>query len=154
MERDPNHGIAPHPSVKLGREDLSLASPSEIPEPIRILIADDRASSRDLLRSILEAGGYTVIEANDGDEVLRSVERFEPHLVILDLEMPRLDGYATAAILKKRPGLERTPILALTAAPSQTAPDRIRQAGFSAYLVKPVRPDSLRECVAGLLQAS
>lgn len=128
--------------------------PSFFPEPRRVLIADDSASSRDLLRSILEASQYAVAEANDGEQVLEIVDAFNPHLVILDLQMPRLDGYATATILKKKPSLQRTPIIALTAAVTQTAPDRIAEAGFSAYLVKPIRPSSLRECVARLLEAS
>ena len=133
---------------------MSLACPNPSSEPRRVLIADDAASSRDLLRSILEASDYLVAEANDGEQVLEIIESFNPHLVILDLQMPRLDGYATAAALKKMPGLHRRPIIALTAAVTQTAPDRITEAGFSAYLVKPIRPGSLRQCVARLLQAS
>lgn len=118
----------------------------------RILIADDTASSRDLLRSILEANGHEVEEAQDGQQVLEIIEGFRPHLVILDLHMPRLDGYSTAAALRKIPVFQRMPIVALTAAITQTAPDRIAEAGFSAYLVKPIRPSSLRECVANLLR--
>jgi CheY-like chemotaxis protein len=118
----------------------------------RILIADDTASSRDLLRSILEANGHVVEEARDGQQVLQIIEAFEPHLVILDLHMPRLDGYSTAAALRKMPISQRMPIVALTAAITQTSPDRISEAGFSAYLVKPIRPASLRQCVANLLR--
>jgi CheY-like chemotaxis protein len=116
------------------------------------LIADDTASSRDLLRSILEASGYLVEEAQDGQQVLEIVESFRPHLVILDLHMPRLDGYLTAAALRKMPTMLRLPIVALTAAVTQTAPDSISGAGFTAHLVKPIRPSGLRQCVASLLQ--
>jgi len=129
-----------------------LACPNLSPEARRVLIADDTASSRDLLRSILEAGDYVVAEAKDGKQVLEIIESFNPHLVILDLQMPRLDGYATAAILKKTLALRKVPIIALTAAATQTAPDRISEAGFSDYLVKPIRPSSLRECVAHYLE--
>jgi CheY-like chemotaxis protein len=122
------------------------------PEPRRVLIADDTVSSRDLLRSILEASGYVVEEAQDGERVLEIIESFGPHLVILDLHMPRLDGYSTAVALRKTSLFQRLPIVALTAAATQTAPDRILEAGFSAYLVKPIRPSSLRRCVASLLQ--
>jgi CheY-like chemotaxis protein len=115
------------------------------------LIADDTASSRELLRSILETCGYIVEEAQDGQQVLEVVESFGPHLVILDLHMPRLDGYSTAAALRKMLVFQRLPIVALTAAATQTAPDRISEAGFSAYLVKPIRPSGLRQCVASLL---
>jgi CheY-like chemotaxis protein len=124
-----------------------------VPQELRrILIADDTASSRDLLRSILETNGYLVEEAQDGQHVLEIIESFEPDLVILDLHMPRLDGYSTAAALRKMPMFQQVPIVALTAAATQTAPDRISAAGFSAHIVKPIKPSGLRQCVASLLQ--
>jgi CheY-like chemotaxis protein len=121
-------------------------------EAKRVLIADDTASSRELLRSILEAGDYLVAEARDGKEVLEMVPMFGPHLVILDLQMPKLDGYATVLALRRMPALQRTPIIALTAAITQTVPEKISEAGFTAYLVKPIGPAKLRQCVAKLLQ--
>jgi CheY-like chemotaxis protein len=128
---------------------------AEIPvEPRRILIADEAASSRDLLRSILEACNYIVEEAIDGAQVLENVEAFAPHVIIFDLQMPSLDGYATAAALRRIPALRQTPIIALTAALTQTAPERISEAGFSGYLVKPIGPSRLRQCVAQALQAT
>ena len=127
----------------------------EIPaEPKRILIADETASSRDLLRSILEACNYIVEEAIDGAQVLEIVEIFAPHVIIFDLQIPRLDGYATAAALRRMPALRQTPIIALTADLTQTAPDRISEAGFSGYLVKPIGPSRLRQCVAQALQST
>ena len=127
----------------------------EIPaEPKRILIADETASSRDLLRSILEACNYIVEEAIDGAQVLEIVEVFAPHVIIFDLQIPRLDGYATAAALRRMPALRQTPIIALTADLTQTAPDRISEAGFSGYLVKPIGPSRLRQCVAQALQST
>jgi CheY-like chemotaxis protein len=118
----------------------------------RILIADDTVSSRELLRSILEGSGYEVVEAADGAEVLEKAVACRPHLVILDLEMPKLNGCAAAMLLRQRAEFARTPIVALTAAASQTVPERIAAAGFTAYLVKPIGPARLRKCVATLLQ--
>lgn len=127
----------------------------EIPVELkRILIADDSASSRDLLRSILEAGNNIVEEVDDGLKVLEIVRAFKPHLVLLDLQMPRLDGYATAAALRRIPALRQVPIIALTAALTQTAPEKIREAGFSGYLVKPIGPSKLRQCVTEALQSA
>lgn len=117
----------------------------------RILVADDAASGRELLRSILEACDYDIEEAEDGEQVLASIGAFGPDLVILGLSLPKMDGYATAAALRQMPGLARLPILALTAAITQTAPDKLAEAGFSAFLVKPVGPARLRKCVASLL---
>jgi len=117
----------------------------------RILIADDTLSSRELLRSILESSGYEVVEAEDGEQVLEKAAVFKPHLVILDLQMPKLNGCAAATALRKLPAFERTPIVALTAALSDAVPEQIRKAGFTSYLVKPIGPARLRQCIANLL---
>jgi two-component system, cell cycle response regulator DivK len=130
---------------------MRLVGRDTLAAPKRILIADDTASSRDLLRSILEASGYEVVDAKDGGQVLEIVKAFEPHLVILDLQISNLDGYATAQALRKIPALEQTPVIALTAAITQTSPEQISQAGFSDYLVKPIGPSRLRQCVARML---
>jgi len=117
----------------------------------RILIADDTTSSRELLRIILEDAGHEVVEAEDGQEVIEKASSFAPDLVILDLQMPKLDGWGTAEALRKIPRLKETPILALTAAWSELMPKRLVEAGFTGYLVKPIAPARLRECVASLL---
>jgi CheY-like chemotaxis protein len=120
--------------------------------PKRVLIADETASSRELLRSILESTDYLVKEARNGEQVLEMVPMFGPHLVILDLQIPGMDGYATIPALKRIPVLQRTPIIALTASITQTIPEKISEAGFTAYLVKPIEPAKLRQCVAKVLQ--
>ena len=120
----------------------------------RILIADDTLSGRELLRFILEGSGHEVAEADDGEQVIAKAPVFEPHLVILDLHMPRLDGWATAAALRNIPAFAIIPIVALTAAWSEVLPDRIAKAGFTTYLVKPIGPARLRECIGSLLPMS
>ncbi len=82
----------------------------------RILIADDAVSSRELLRTILERQGYEVMEAEDGAQAVDKAPKFAPHMVILDLQMPRLDGYSTAIALRKIPAFASIPIVALAAA--------------------------------------
>jgi len=134
--------------------DAKLSDRSKGAKPpltIRILIADDGLSSRDLLRYILESSGYEVAEARDGVQVLEKASAFEPHLMILDLQMPRLDGYATATALRKIPAFEKTPIIALTAAFSDSVPERIVEAGFTGYLAKPIGPARLRGYITSLL---
>lgn len=117
----------------------------------RILIADDTLSSRDLLRSILESCGYEVVEAEDCEQVIERASVFKPHLVILDLQTPKLDGCAVATALRKIPAFKKTPIVALAAAVSDAVPEQMAQAGFTGYLVKPIGPTRLRQCIAGLL---
>jgi len=120
--------------------------------PRRVLIADDGVSSRDLLRSILESGGYAVDEARDGEQVLAMAGKSAPNVVILDLQTPRLDGYVIAAALRRMPTLESIPIIALTPAITQTVPEQLSRAGFTAYLVKPISPARLRQCVQKALK--
>ena len=117
----------------------------------RILIADDTPGSRELLRSILDRCGYEIVEVGDGSEILGCALAFKPHLVILDLQMPRLDGCTVASLLRRHPGFEKIPMVALTAAVSEISADWIFAAGFTTHLVKPISPDLLRRCVASLL---
>ena len=119
--------------------------------PTRVLIADDTPSNRELLRSILESSGYEVAEVEDGSQVVARAIAFQPDLVILDLQMPKLDGYAVTTALRKTAGFESTPIVALTAALREAAPEEIARAGFNRYLVKPIGPARMRQCVASLL---
>lgn len=117
----------------------------------RILIADETAGGRTLLREILCADGHAVREAEDCDQLFHFTETFDPHLVILDLHMKVIDAYAVAESLSQIKPCGRRPLIGLSPAATQTFPDRIRQAGFSAYLVKPISPCELRSCVSGLL---
>lgn len=116
-----------------------------------ILIADDSESSRDLLRFILERAGCEVTEACDGEEVLQRAFTMNLDLFVLDLNMPRRDGYQVAAELRRCPAFASTPIVALSAEMSLMDEDRMGEAGFSMFLSKPISPARLRECIASLL---
>ncbi len=117
----------------------------------RILIADDRASSRELLRLILVRAGYDVIEAEDGLAALEQARAGHPDLILLDLQMPGLDGYGALAELRREDRFRTLPILALTASAMRGDREKILAAGFTEYLSKPAGPDLLRETVARLL---
>ncbi len=119
-----------------------------------ILIADDKQSNRELLRAILERANYAVVEAVDGDEALLLVSTAGPDLVILDIHMPKRDGFGVIKELRKDPALQTLPIMALTASASLDEQDRIMGSGFDACLVKPIGPAKLRDAVASLLQQS
>ncbi len=109
-------------------------------------------SSRELLRAIIETSGYEVVEAEDGEQALAKAIVVEPRLIILDLHMPKLDGCSAATALRKIPAFGRTPIVALTAALSDVVSEHITGAGFTGYLVKPISPERLRQCIATLLR--
>jgi len=117
-----------------------------------ILIADDRPSSRELLRTVLQRAGYAVIEAGDGEEALEQAQNGRPDLILLDLQMPKLDGYGVLARLRSDERFRTLPVLALTASAMSGDREKILAAGFTDYLSKPAGPDKLREAVARLLE--
>lgn len=117
----------------------------------RILFADDLLSHRELIRFALESSGYEVIEAEDGEEALRRAPDFAPDLFILDLNMPKMNGCATATALRKIPAFTKTPIVALTVTPWDQFPADFGEAEFNEYLIKPVALTRLRQCISALL---
>ena len=82
---------------------------------IRILVAEDNAVNRELLRELLEARGYTVFEACDGQEALQMIEQDQPELLLLDIGMPVLDGFAVIRRIRENPRLAPLPVVAVTA---------------------------------------
>jgi two-component system cell cycle response regulator DivK len=81
----------------------------------KVLVAEDNPINRELLRELLENRGYAVVEACDGQEALRMVDETQPDILLLDISMPVLDGYAVARKIRENPGLTLLPILAITA---------------------------------------
>ena len=117
----------------------------------KILIADDKATSRELLRTVLERQGYAVTEAADGEEALQKALAEPPDLILLDLQMPRRNGYEVLEELRKDPRHAELPIIAITASAMQGDREKALAAGFTGYLAKPVALVDLREEVQRLL---
>ena len=117
----------------------------------RILVADDKASSRELIRTLLEHEGYEISEAEDGQEAVEIACSTLPDLILLDIQMPRLDGYAAVREMRRYEPLKSLPIVALTASAMHSDRDRVFEAGFSAYITKPVSLRVLREELSRLL---
>ncbi|MBY0507939.1 MAG: response regulator [Bryobacteraceae bacterium] len=110
-----------------------------------ILIAEDRDASRELLRTVLVAEGYHVVEAADGKQALVQANASPPDLFLLDLQMPELDGFGLAQTLRQDSRFAHTPIIALTASAMRGDREKALAHGFSAYLTKPIRLPALRE---------
>jgi CheY-like chemotaxis protein len=117
----------------------------------QILVADDNVGGRDLLRAILERDGHDVVEACDGDEALALVRANGPDLVILDIHMPRRDGFEVLAEIREDRRFDKTPVLALTASASPGDRERMLAAGFTNQFTKPIGPAKLRQVVAEML---
>jgi CheY-like chemotaxis protein len=118
----------------------------------KVLIADDKATSRELVRTVLEKHGYSVMEAADGFEALAKAREGLPDLIILDLQMPGLDGFAVAQELRGDRRFADTPIVALTASAMQGDRERAMAVGFTGYVTKPIRLAKLRSEVERLLR--
>jgi CheY-like chemotaxis protein len=110
---------------------------------INVLMAEDSPVNRELLREILESKGCTVDEAWDGEAALESLNRKRPDIVLLDIGMPKLDGYAVIKKVRENPALADLPVLAVTAYAMRGDRERGLKAGFDGYLSKPVNPRAL-----------
>jgi two-component system, cell cycle response regulator DivK len=110
----------------------------------RILVAEDRPSSRELICTVLDSAGYEILEAVDGEDALEKALHNAVDLIILDLQMPKIDGFGVLGALRKDARFASTPILALTASAMQGDRERALDAGFSSYIAKPVDLKALR----------
>jgi CheY-like chemotaxis protein len=121
---------------------------------IRVLMAEDSAVNRELLREILESKGFQVDEAWDGEDALQKIGRNRPDILLLDIGMPKLDGFGVIRRVREDPTLADLPVLAVTAYAMRGDRERGLQAGFDGYLSKPVNPDSLFAEMERLLHRS
>ncbi len=118
-----------------------------------VLIVDDSATAREMLSSILQNVGMKVIEARDGVEAQQKIADSPPDIVVLDIIMPRMNGYDLCRWLKKTPNGQNIPVLMCSSKAEQF--DRywgIKQ-GADAYLAKPFHPSELIETVKSLLRS-
>jgi CheY-like chemotaxis protein len=118
---------------------------------IKVLIAEDNTVNRELLRELLETRGYAVDEACDGQVALQMIEQARPDILLLDIGMPVLDGFAVVCKIRENPSLATLPVLAVTAYAMQGDREKILNSGFDGYLSKPVDAVALVEEMKRLL---
>jgi two-component system cell cycle response regulator DivK len=118
--------------------------------PINILIVDDYADNRELLRLMLEIGGYSTCEAADGRAGLDMAQALMPDLILVDLSMPELDGWEVLRELRADERTRHIPCVAVTASADRNVEHALAQ-GFDAYLPKPYRRTELMETVERML---
>lgn len=112
------------------------------------LIVDDHQDSAQGLALMLEAMGYRTEVAADGIEALRKAAVSQPKLVLLDIGMPKLDGYDTCGVIRAQPWAGKTRIIAVTGKDPEEIQQRSESAGFDGYLVKPVDFSILQKAIA------
>jgi signal transduction histidine kinase len=127
-------------AVRPLKEPVVTASPSPSEQKKTILVVDDEAPIRKLLREQLEAEGYIVREAKDGMDAITQVRKQSPDLIILDVIMPQISGFDVAAILKNNPETRRIPIIILSIVGEE---ERSYRLGADKYLTKPIDTEAL-----------
>lgn len=116
-----------------------------------VLIVDDSSSIRHLLRSILNRAGYATLEAADGGSALLLAARHHPDLVMLDIDLPVLDGFQVCRRLRRSPEFDGTRVIMLTACTNPVDEAQAHAAGVDAFLSKPFRVTALLEAIRNLL---
>jgi two-component system cell cycle response regulator DivK len=121
---------------------------------VRILYIEDNHENRLLVRRILEAEGYSMIEATDGPTGLEVAAQMQPDLILLDINLPEIDGYDLARRFRNTPGLQQVPILAITANVMKGDRERTLNSGCDGYIQKPIDVDRLPQQVRTALRTS
>lgn len=119
---------------------------------VRILYIEDNPGNRMLVRRVLEAEGYSIIEATDGASGLEMATQMQPDLILLDINLPEIDGYELARRFRDTPSLQQVPILAVTANVMRGDRERTLEAGCDGYIQKPIDVDRLPEQVKEALR--
>lgn len=117
----------------------------------KVLLVEDEDALRRVLKDLLEREGFTVFEAADGVKALDEIDRAAPDIVVLDLNLPRLDGYGVLSHLRARPATVDLPVIVLTAKGDEDSEVRVFEYGASDYLTKPFRPRALSARLHSLL---
>lgn len=107
-----------------------------------ILLVEDNPESRYLFSFILKRSGCEVVQAQNGIQALECVKSLVPDLVIMDIQMPEMDGYETVTRMRKDPRLTKVPIVGLSAFAMASDREKALQTGFSGYIEKPIELDS------------
>jgi len=117
--------------------------------PTRVLVVEDCPDTSATLAILLRHWGYVTCEAHTGPEAVQAARAFAPDVAILDLGLPRMDGFEVAEAIRNQSGGDKPLLVALTGYGNEEYRERSYQAGFDHFLVKPIAPDTLRVLMAG-----
>jgi two-component system cell cycle response regulator DivK len=116
-----------------------------------ILYVEDNRENRVLVRRVLEAEGYRMTEASNADDAMKNIHETRPSLILMDINMPDVDGYALTARIKATPGFASVPIIAVTANVMRGDRERSLEAGCDGYIQKPIDIDILSQQIERFL---
>jgi two-component system cell cycle response regulator DivK len=117
----------------------------------RILVVEDQEDLRGVLRVLLTGSGYDMIEAADGGEGVAKAHASQPDLILMDIQLPVLDGYEATRQIKADPKLSATPIIAVSSFAMKGDEEKARAAGCDHYVTKPYSPVQLLRLIRGFL---
>lgn len=137
-------------SVKTLRQSTQSAELASNGRSLRILVVDDNEDATESLGVLLQLSGHEVRAAHDGIEAIGAADEFRPDVVLLDIGLPKMDGYDVARELRRQPWGREMVLIAVTGWGQAEDRERSREAGFDQHLVKPVDPTTLLELLASL----
>ena len=121
-------------------------------EPPTVLLVEDTEDNRFMMRRLLEMAGYRVVEAMNGEEAVKFAKTESPHLILMDLSLPVIDGLAATRLIRKLPDCESVPIIAVSAHDTSDFQSEAIQAGCNSYVTKPIDFNELEELIGQLLR--
>jgi DNA-binding NarL/FixJ family response regulator len=122
--------------------------------PLTIVVADDDPGTRLSVSDYLDLSGYSVLPAENGQDALELVNRYQPHLIVTDITMPQMDGYELIRLVRRQPAFRLLPVVFLTARTETKERIRGYQLGCDAYLPKPFELEELGAVIRNLLERS
>lgn len=120
----------------------------------KILVVEDNDRNRKLVRIILQAKGYELMEASTGEDAIRQLKNAKPDLILLDIQLPKMDGLKLTKIIRDSEETRDIPIIALTAYAMKGDRERILDAGFNEYISKPIDTRQLPVIVEKIIKES
>ncbi len=120
----------------------------------RILVVEDQEDNRAILRDLLQSVGYELIEAVNGEEALSMAVKHKPDLILMDIQLPVVDGYEATRRIKAEPALQGIPVIAVTSYALSGDEEKAREAGCDDYVTKPFSPRDLLAKVQAYLPAA
>jgi len=121
------------------------------PRDLKVLLVEDFEDTRLFMRLALEDHGFIVLEAENGEKAVENANREKPDVILMDLTMPLMDGFAAAKLIRQNEALKHVPIIAVTAHQETDFRSGAKASGFDAYVTKPIDINWLKELINGLL---
>ena len=121
-------------------------------KPLTVLLVEDTEDNRFMMRRLLEMAGYRVVEAMNGEEAVKLAKSESPHMILMDLSLPVIDGLAATRLIRKLPHCESTPIIAVSAHDKSDFQSEAIEAGCNSYVTKPIDFNDLEDLIAKLLR--